>query len=62
MTSITVSALVLCPCQCGEAVSLDLGTFADTSAELGACSKAKAEGIHSYTVRKSAALAYERAY
>lgn len=57
-TTPAVQALVVCDCGCGEAVSLDLGTFSSTTCELGACSSRKAAGIASLTLRKSAGLGY----
>ena len=52
-----------CPAihECGEAVSLDLGGFSATSATVGACSEMRADGIRSYTVRKSEALGFSPA-
>jgi len=51
---------ITCPAshECGEAVSLDLGGFGSTEATVGACSAMRADGVRSYTVRKSAALGF----
>ena len=53
----TTTSSVHCPCGCGEAVSLTTGGFATTTAEVGACSARRAEGVVSYTIRKSEGLA-----
>lgn len=52
----TITSLVACPC-CGETVTLTAGGFATTTAEIEACSFRRAEGVVSYTIRKSEALA-----
>jgi hypothetical protein len=49
-----------CPAthNCGERVALNLNGFASTEATLDACSVYQAEGIRSFNVPKSTALAW----
>lgn len=54
-------SLIVCPAhngECGEGVSLELGGFAATEATVGACSRLRADGIASFTVRKSEAIGF----
>jgi hypothetical protein len=55
-TSLSTTYLAVSP-HCGEIVAVSLGTFAETTATVAACSHEQAAGIVSYAVPKSKAPA-----
>jgi len=50
---------ILCPCECSEVVTADMGDFRSTTATVEACAKLRKDGIVSQTIRKSLAMSLE---
>jgi hypothetical protein len=51
-----ITAMLICPCGCEEAVRTSGWEWTSTEVEISACSRYAAKGIRSFTMRKSDAL------